>query len=98
MLNTQSAYFKDQLIEKLQLMIATQELTIGNKWRASQDNTFRHGIIFHLHEDEYTIEYHSSDPKFSLALALTKLAETLIVKMHSYLKARLMDNKMEVTQ
>lgn len=90
MLNMQSSYFRDQLIEKLQLMLATQEVTIGVTHRYTKDDkTYDHSVDFILNDTKYNIFYNSADPKWSLPVALQQLADTLIEKMHSYLKTRL---------
>lgn len=91
MLNLRSSYFRDQLIETLQIKLATQELTLGPHHRITKDDeSYDHELSFRMNGLEYRVAYNAREPKFSLPVALQLLADQLIETMHAYLKTRLM--------
>lgn len=104
MLNTTSAYFKDQLLEKLQIMLATRELyilgfgfetedVVDPNNRAVDTYIVKHTVTFQVSatQEEWPVEYKSSDRKLNLPEALRQLAEDMTSTMHSYLSARLVE-------
>ena len=95
MLNTQSAYFRDQLVEKLQLMLATRELYILSALRKQGLDELGHDIKFQVSstEEEWEIHYQAKEPSAPIDLprALILLADLMTENMHNYMNARLME-------
>ena len=98
MLNTTSAYFRDQLLEKLQLMLATRELYILKHSR-NTDSTYNQSVTFQVSatQEEWKVEYDADPKSINLPLALSQLAEDMTNTMHNYLRARLVDIAPEET-
>ncbi len=93
MLNTQSAYFKDQLVEKLQLMMAIRELYIIATTRHKGDVQLNQSITFQVSatQEEWKVEYNSKLEQLDLPAALKTLADKMTETMHAYLGARFME-------
>lgn len=93
MLNTQSAYFRDQLVEKLQLMLATRELYIIATTRHKGDVHLNQAITFQVSatQEEWKVEYNTKVEQLDLPTALKTLADKMTETMHAYLGARFMN-------
>lgn len=81
MLNMTSAYYSDQLAEKLQLMLATGELRISS-WMRDQslvDSMYHFAMSFDLDTPNWNvrIEYYSESGRLDLNKMIQLLAEKL---------------------
>lgn len=81
MLNMASAYYSDQLAEKLQLMIATGDLRI-NSWMRQEgisDNTYHYVMTFDFPTPNWNVrvEYYDESSKMDFNKMIQLLAEKL---------------------
>lgn len=81
MLNMTSAYYVDQLAEKLQLMLATGELKIGS-WMRQQgltDDVYHFAVNFELDAPSWIVkvEYYAESSQLDFNKLIQLLAEKL---------------------
>lgn len=93
MLDTRSAYYADQLTEKLQLMLATKELKIHDINRVKQDDVYQHhlGFVVEATQERWSVVFKSTDEVANLNMALRFLATDMASIMHDTLSMRLTD-------
>lgn len=93
MLNMTSAYYTDQLAEKLQLMLATGELRIGSWYRDHNivDDMYEYGITFELVTPNWPVRIEYRDPSevMNFNKMLQLLAEKLANRANVELKEEL---------
>lgn len=93
MLNMTSAYYIDQLAEKLQLMLATGELQISSSSREnSKDENFKFTMRFDLVAPQTveTVSYEDSDEKCDFNRMIQLLATKLTDRGNAILAHELM--------
>ena len=93
MLNMTSAYYQDQLVEKLQLMLATGELRVASWCRTHNIHTDHHqfAISFELITSGWItrVEYDSESEHFDFNRMLILLAEKLAKRANNDLRKEL---------
>lgn len=85
MLNTQSAYFVDQLAEKLQLMLATRELQVVSYTRFS-DQEQQATFYLPSTQEDWSVDFPSEKDHLDLPKAIQRLASDMAEEMNARLK------------